>query len=892
MDRSRRFRSLDQKGVTLWMTGLSGSGKSTIAQALEDDLVYKMGKHVYRIDGDNIRSGLSRDLGFSAEDRAESVRRASEVAALFADSGTITIVSLVSPYRADRDLARELHEKKGIPFLEVFMNVPLSVVEERDPKGLYKKVKSGEIKGFTGVDAPYEAPLSPEVDLPNYEMTVDECVDALKRKLYEVGVLSGGTAPAPGLAIPDGGSVIDLHVAPSLRAARVAEADTLPNVLLTDIDLNWLQVIGEGWAAPLRGFMREGALLQTLHFNSLLVDPDNFTGNALTNERQTDFTHFGAAPRERVSMPIPIVLPATDFTADAARGAKAVTLRTKNGEAVAILRNPEVYAYRKEELVARCFGFYDPAHPYVAHITSSGDWLIGGEIELLDRIRYNDGLDEYRFTAKEMVEKFRAAGADAVFAFQTRNPTHAGHAYLMRTGRENLLKEGFKNPVLWLSPLGGWTKEGDVPLDVRVRQHEAVLANGMLDPATTILAIWPSPMIYAGPTEVQFHAKSRRDAGARYFVVGRDPAGMARSSGPGEGDDLYNGDHGRYVLENSPGMGEMDLLSFDKVYYDKRDHSMRTADPARPDDFISISGTKMRALAAQGAKPCPNDIPSDLLAANCIPPGFMVPEGWAIVCDYYQNLDSPDWVPWSRQVFSPSLPDNVVATGGAFGTTSFAVNFHNKAGVAISPWHDIPLENTHDRSFNMVVEIPMHATAKMEVQKEVAGNPIMQDTNGDGSARYYTYGTPFFNYGLLPQTWEDPGVSTNGYGGDNDPLDVMEVGGRPLPMGSVTRVKVLGSLELIDEGETDHKIIVLSLDDPDASRIDNMEQLENVKPGMTAALVRWLKYYKTSDGKAVNNLSQETPTSKEEALHIVSETHTRWLALTTGQVSGTGFALP
>jgi len=188
-------------------------------------------------------------------------------------------------------------------------------------------------------------------------------------------------------------------------------------------------------------------------------------------------------------------------------------------------------------------------------LIAGGEWLLGGEIELLERIKYNDGLDNWRLTAKEVMAKFEAKGADAVYAFQTRNPTHAGHAYLMRTARDILIDKGFKNPVLWLSPLGGWTKSDDVPLDVRVKQHEAVLNERMLDPENTVMAIWPAPMVYAGPTEALFHAKSRRNAGATYFVAGRDPAGMKGSAEAvwSPNDDLYDGDHGRYVLLNSPG---------------------------------------------------------------------------------------------------------------------------------------------------------------------------------------------------------------------------------------------------------------------------------------------------------------------------------------------------
>ena len=156
-------------------------------------------------------------------------------------------------------------------------------------------------------------------------------------------------------------------------------------------------------------------------------------------------------------------------------------------------------------------------------------------------------------------------------------------------------------------------------------------------------------------------------------------------------DDLYKGEHGRYVLQMSPVLEDqqMELVSFDKFYYDKSDHQMKAMDPSREDDFISISGSKMRALARQGATPCPDPIPSDLLAANCVPPGFMVPSGWAIVCDYYQNIDTKKWVPWSKPEVSP-----LVATGthaiGQYGDLSFELTFTSGAST-ISPWHDISL---------------------------------------------------------------------------------------------------------------------------------------------------------------------------------------------------------
>ena len=162
--RDRRWAALGHGGVTVWFTGLSGSGKSTVAHELERLLV-AAGRPTYVLDGDNLRHGLNADLGFSADDRDENVRRVSEVARLFADAGVVALVPLISPYRAARDRARAAHDAAGLRFIEVFVDTPIELCEARDPKGLYRKARAGEIRGFTGVDDPYEAPLHPELVL-------------------------------------------------------------------------------------------------------------------------------------------------------------------------------------------------------------------------------------------------------------------------------------------------------------------------------------------------------------------------------------------------------------------------------------------------------------------------------------------------------------------------------------------------------------------------------------------------------------------------------------------------------------------------------------------------------------------------------------------------------
>jgi len=166
-DRDARWTHLGVSGATIWFTGLSGSGKSTVAVEVERLLVEQK-QPTYLLDGDNLRLGINGDLGFSAQDRNENVRRVSEIARLFADAGVVALVPLVSPYRAGRDRAREIHRAANVPFFEVFMDTPLDVAEERDPKGLYKLARAGKIENFTGISDPYEAPLAPDLSLhPN-----------------------------------------------------------------------------------------------------------------------------------------------------------------------------------------------------------------------------------------------------------------------------------------------------------------------------------------------------------------------------------------------------------------------------------------------------------------------------------------------------------------------------------------------------------------------------------------------------------------------------------------------------------------------------------------------------------------------------------------------------
>ncbi|GLG93977.1 Uncharacterized protein GBIM_01285 [Gryllus bimaculatus] len=527
------------RGCTVWFTGLSGAGKTSIAFELEAYLVSR-GIPAYGLDGDNVRTGLNKNLGFSKEDREENIRRVAEVAKLFADSGVVALCSFVSPFSEDREMARKIHKDSDLPFFEVFVDTPLNVCEQRDVKGLYKKARQGTIKGFTGVDQPYEKPETPDLVVKTIDCSVEESMLQVVEILEEHGII-----PA------------------SLKATDLVKELFVP----------------ENRVAAAR---EEAAALSSLEIGSL---------------------HFNNLLDTGINQSLPIVLPVQEEDKNRLEGLSSITL-AHQGKNIAILRKPEFYVHRKEERVCRTFGTANKGHPYIKMIYESGDWLVGGDLEVIERIRWDDGLDSYRLTPNELRAKFKEMGADA------------------DTRRRLLEEKGFKKPVLLLHPLGGWTKDDDVPLPVRMQQHQAVLEDGVLDPKSTLLAIFPSPMHYAGPTEVQWHAKARMSAGANFYIVGRDPAGLPHPD-PDLKCDLYDATHGARVLKMAPGLASLEIIPFRVAAYDKSKAQMAFFEPERKQDFEFISGTKMRGLARSGQNP---------------PDGFMAPKAWRVLADYYQSL--------------------------------------------------------------------------------------------------------------------------------------------------------------------------------------------------------------------------------------------------------------
>lgn len=574
-------------GCTLWLTGLSGSGKTTISRNTKKFLD-KYNIPSVHLDGDALRKGLNSNLGFSKEDRRENIRRVAEVALLFAQTGYVSIVSLISPYAEYRLSARNIHEQAKVNFFEIYVNTPIEICEVRDPKQLYRLARQGDIPNFTGVslEAPYEAPACPDLLIESGIFAIEDCTNKVLRLLVDHQVIPSAVLDPVNRLLPIT-QKLDL-----MEASKM-----LPKIELDPIDLQWAQVVAEGWATPLEGFMREQEYLECIHFKTL---------------SKANMTH---------SQSIPIVLPITDSDKLATRGFESVCL-THNSKSIGLLTDIEIFEHRKLERCARTFGCVDKNHPTIEKIFNSDkNWLLGGKIHLFERIGQSimtDGLGSYRLTPQEIRNELIQMKADAVFLFQLRNPLHNGHLLLIEETFERL-KQKHERPILLLHPVGGWTKDDDVPLNVRIKQHQVLLDDGILDKEKTILSIFPSPMSYAGPTEVLWHAKARLVTGIDYYIVGRDPAGLKDPSNPSA--DLYNSEHGSKLLPISPGLQCLNIIPFRQAALNKSSNKMEfLTQDSNPDEFENISGTRMRQMARQGLSP---------------PEAFMHPKAWSVLLEHY-----------------------------------------------------------------------------------------------------------------------------------------------------------------------------------------------------------------------------------------------------------------
>ncbi len=539
---------LTKDGFVLWFTGLSASGKTTLAKAVERELIERGIHDVQRLDGDIVRQDLTRDLGFSKEDRDENIRRITFVAELLSNNGVATMCSFISPYKNARANARARCNN----FMEVYVECPMEILVERDPKGLYKKALAGEIKGFTGIDDPYEIPESPELVVHTGSQTIDESTHVILEYLEKHGLIGiGEDRPATTAAPTD---LVD-------RIARHPENLPQPNgpsITLSAAHLCELDAIGCGLYSPLTGFMTE-----------------------------TEYERVVEAMRlpNGTVWAVPVTLPVPTELLDDIKHGMILALCDESGETYGLIEVKDVFVRDLEKEAAAVYGTTDPEHPGVARLFAEFKTTVGGDIHLLKRAPITE--DPSNMDPAETRKAFADRDWKTVVAFQTRNPIHRAHEYLQKCALE--IVDG-----LFINPLIGETKQGDIPADLRMQCYEEILA-GYYPSDRTMLGTFPIPMRYAGPREAIHHAICRRNYGCTHIIIGRDHAGVGNYYGTYDAQEIFD----RFA----PSELGITPLKFEHAFYCKTCGQMASQKtcPHDKDHHVFLSGTKVREMLAEGA---------------------------------------------------------------------------------------------------------------------------------------------------------------------------------------------------------------------------------------------------------------------------------------------------
>lgn len=545
------------KPAIIWFTGLSGAGKSTLAFKL-NEVLFNRKVQSYVLDGDNIRQGLNSNLGFSPEDREENIRRIGEVAKLFVDAGFVAISAFISPYNKDRKRNREIVEKGE--FVEVYVKCPLEVCEQRDTKGLYKKARAGMIEDFTGISAPYEVPENPEIVVETNKMDVDACIEVILNYLEDHHYIDNDRNKDD-MILPHGGKLINC-LEDSAAIFKNNENNyfnhkiTLPDWLISDCEM-----IANGGFSPLRGFMDKKTVDSVLNHMQLL-----------------DGTLWS----------IPIILPVSKEEAENIKLDEKVALFDRMDRLIALLQVSEVFLLDKDNFYQAVFKTTEEKHPGVRLIRNAGNVCMAGEIKLLNR-PLREGIDQkYYLDPKETRKIIKEKGWKTVVAFQTRNPIHRAHEYLIKTAMENA--DG-----ILIHPLVGETKSDDIPADVRMRCYEAII-NGYFNRERALLSVLPMAMRYAGPREAIHHMIVRKNYGCTHMIIGRDHAGVG---------DYYGTYEAQETVEKVKDKLGIQPIHFEHSFYCKKCESMATKKtcPHGDENRIFLSGTQVRKMLKDGELP-------------------------------------------------------------------------------------------------------------------------------------------------------------------------------------------------------------------------------------------------------------------------------------------------
>jgi sulfate adenylyltransferase/3'-phosphoadenosine 5'-phosphosulfate synthase len=555
------------QGFVVWFTGLSGSGKSTLAAMLAGEIA-RRGLHVETLDGDEVRTHLSKGLGFSKEDRDTNIRRIGFVAKLIARSGACAITAAISPYREIRD---EQRRAAGGRFCEVYCSCPIDALSARDAKGLYKKALAGEIKNFTGVDDPYEAPTKADVVVETDKETKEQSLGKILAKLEELGFIHhaisaaerAAAAAAKKLITPHGGELVDRWAHGAEKERLAEKAKSLPGITLDERAAADVENIAVGAFSPLKGFMTSKDYLRVVREMRL--------ENGLV-------------------WSVPITLAVSQAQAESIRVGSEVALRMPDGRNVAVLEVSDKFVPDKDLEAREVYRTTEDKHPGVAYLKSSGDVYIGGEIRVLER-PFAPEFPAYHRDPAQTRELFQSRGWSTVVGFQTRNPIHRAHEYITKCALE--ICDG-----LMIHPLVGATKSDDIPAPVRMKCYE-VLLESYYPKDRAVLSVYPAAMRYGGPREAIFHAMARKNYGCSHFIVGRDHAGVGNYYGTYDAQKIFT--------QFTPSELGITPLNYENAFYSTAVGAMGTAKTAPGDAStqISLSGTKVRDLLRAGQLPPP-----------------------------------------------------------------------------------------------------------------------------------------------------------------------------------------------------------------------------------------------------------------------------------------------
>lgn len=507
--------SADTPGFVVWFTGLSGSGKSTLAAMLSAELRVRS-VHVEVLDGDEVRTHLSKGLGFSKEDRDTNVLRIGYVAKLIARSGGCAMTAAISPYRAIRAGLRA-----QIPhFVEVYCACAIPALAERDPKGLYKKALAGEIKGFTGIDDPYEAPDDPEVLVQTDQETKEESLARIVAKLEELGYIPRRSGVATGvvggvasvvasivdkLVAPHGGELVNRFVVGvDERAALAERARGLPAIALDARAESDVERIAVGAFSPLHGFMTSKEYLRVVREMRL---------------------------ERGLPWPLPVTLAVSEAQAEALHLGAEAALCARDGRIVAVLELNDKWRPDKELEAKAVFGTTDAGHPGVGHLRSTGPIYLGGEIRVLERAAapwgaaYGAYARDPAATRAHFVEKQWRR----IVAFPTRDPMLRAHEHITKAALE--LCDG----LMIHAQVDGAGAAG-IPAGARIRGYEQLIAQYYAR-ERVLLALDPAVLRHAGPREAIAGAIVARNHGCSHLLVGREHVGI----GGREAEALFGG---------------------------------------------------------------------------------------------------------------------------------------------------------------------------------------------------------------------------------------------------------------------------------------------------------------------------------------------------------------